>query len=169
MPSYFPATSIRCHFTIVSGEKIASTWRSTSSPSFVAAVARRRFCDTSRMIRLWPSFFPQNAVLHLGKLDYLLLLTVHPARQRHHDELPWCHGHRTGHVSSGPSSGKRRLGIAGRAILGWLTFRRTLGNRSMIMTKKPPFGILIERRNCVNVLRSFGVARRRKFARLRVS
>lgn len=34
-------------------------------------------------------FLPQNAVLFPEELDYLLLLAVHPPRQRHHEERPW--------------------------------------------------------------------------------
>ena len=56
-PSYFIATSRRCQRRSVSGENSVPNWRSRSLPSFMPAVASRRLSESSRMIRLWPSFF----------------------------------------------------------------------------------------------------------------
>jgi hypothetical protein len=41
---------------MVSGENKVPNWRSRSLPSFIAAVARRRFWDSFRMRRFQPSF-----------------------------------------------------------------------------------------------------------------
>jgi hypothetical protein len=49
-------TAYGCQRRMVSGEKSVPHWRSRSLPSLMASVARRRFWDSFRMRRLWPSF-----------------------------------------------------------------------------------------------------------------
>ena len=45
------------------------------------------------MAGLFPQFLSQNAVLLLEVLNHILLLSVYPASQRHHDKLPRVYDH----------------------------------------------------------------------------